>query len=222
LDNGVEKLVHVSSVAALGKPKKENIITENTQWEFDGTQNGYSISKYESEMEVWRGISEGLNAVIINPSLILGANAGTRGTGQLFQMIKKGLKFYTDNLVGVVDVEDVAKAMVNLMDSDISGQRFILNAQNISSKNLFSEAAKIMGVKPPSLEAKPWMLELAWRGAGLLSLFTGKNYALTRDSARSSTRIHNYSNQKLLKAFPEFTYTPLNKTLEEIAAELNR
>lgn len=222
LDNEVEKLIHVSSVAALGEPKKEDVITENTQWEFDGTQNGYSISKYESEMEVWRGISEGLSAVIVNPSLILGANAGSRGTGQLFHMIKKGLRFYTNNVVGIVDVEDVAKAMLKLMESDISGQRYILNAQNISSKVLFSEAAKTMGVKPPTLEAKPWMLELAWRGAGLLSLFTGKNYALTRDSARSSTRIRHYSNQKLLKAFPEFTYKPLNKTLEEIAAELNR
>ncbi|WP_207533810.1 NAD-dependent epimerase/dehydratase family protein [Desertivirga arenae] len=222
LDHGVEKLVHVSSVSALGAPKKEDVITESSQWEFDGTQNGYSISKYESEMEVWRGISEGLDAVIVNPSLILGENAGTKGTGQLFQMIKRGLKFYTNNMVGIVDVVDVANAMIRLMDSEISGERFILNACNVTSKELFTEAAKSMAVKPPSIEAKPWMLELAWRGANLLSLFTGKNYSLTRDSARSSTKVRKYSNKKILKAFPDFTYKPYNKTLEEIASKLNR
>ncbi|WP_207422014.1 NAD-dependent epimerase/dehydratase family protein [Desertivirga brevis] len=222
LDYGVEKLVHVSSVAALGDPKKEELISESTQWEFDGTQNGYSISKYESEMEVWRAISEGLNAVIVNPSLIVGANAGTKGTGQLFQMIKRGMKFYTNNLMGIVDVEDVVEAMIRLMDSDILGERFILNAQNVSSQELFTEAAKSMSVKAPTIEARPWMLELAWRGASLLSLFTGKNYSLTRESARSSTKFRKYSNQKLLKAFPDFTYKTLNKTLEEIASKLNR
>jgi len=222
LDKGIKKLVHVSSVSALGDAKKEEFITEQTQWEFDGTQNGYSISKYESEMEVWRGISEGLNAVIVNPSLILGANADTEGTGKLFEMLKKGLKFYTNNVVGVVDVEDVAKAMIRLMDSDVTAERFILNAQNITSKELFTEAAKSLRVKPPHILAKPWMLELAWRGAGFLSLFTGKNYALTKDSARSASKIRRYSSEKLLKELPGFTYKPLNKTLEEIASKLNR
>lgn len=221
LDKGVEKLVHVSSIAALGISKQE-FIQEKDQWEFDGTQSAYSISKYESEMEVWRGISEGLNAVIVNPSLIIGASVGSKGTGQIFEKVRKGLKFYTQSCVGVVDVEDVVKAMILLMESDISAERFVLNNQNIASKDLLSLAADKFGVAHPSYEAKPWMLELGWRLTGLLSLFTGKNHPLTKESARAASRARKYSNEKLLKFFPQFAYKPLNKTLEEIASKLNR
>ena len=221
LDKGVEKLVHVSSIAALGISKEE-FIKEKDQWGFDGTQSAYSISKYESEMEVWRGIAEGLNAVIVNPSLIIGANVGVKGTGQIFERVRKGLKFYTRNSVGVVDVEDVASTMILLMESDISAERFVLNNQNIPSKELLSLAADEFKVARPTYEAKPWMLKLGWRLTGVLSLFTGKNYPLTRESARAASKVRKYSGDKLLKHFPDFVYKPLNKTLQEIASKLNR
>jgi len=222
LEKGVQKLVHVSSIAALGVPKKDEQETaEQHQWEFDGTQSSYSISKYESEMEVWRGISEGLEAVIVNPSLIIGANAGGNGTGKIFQTVRKGLKFYTTNSVGIVDVEDVAAVMIQLMDSDITAERFILNARNITTKDLFTAAAKSFAVKPPTIEAKPWMLEIGWRAYSILSLFTGKNYPLTKESARSGSKGRIFSNKKLLKVFPDFVYKSLDKSLQEIASKLN-
>lgn len=222
LEREIEKLVHVSSVAALGRAKEGDKISERTAWEFNGNHHGYSISKYESEMEVWRGIAEGLNAAIVNPSLIIGANAGTKGTGKLFEMVRKGLQFYTKGTVGVVDVEDVARAMILLMESDINAERFVLNAQNISSKELFELSAHCFNVKAPSNEAKPWMLELAWRGASVLSLFTGKSYSLTKHSARSSVKEHNYANEKFLKVFPDFQYKSLKKSIEEICEKLKR
>jgi len=222
LENNVEKLIHVSSVSALGDAKEGAKISEQTQWEFNGRQHGYSISKYESEMQVWRGIAEGLNAVIVNPSLIIGPNAGTRGSGQLFEIVRNGLGFYTKGSVGLVDVEDVAKAMILLMDSSVSSERFLINALSMPSKELFEEAAKEFGIAAPSREAKPWMLELAWRGAEFLSLFTGKNYALTKDSARSSVKELNYANDKFLKLFPDFQYKPVKKSIEEICRKLKR
>jgi len=222
LENNIEKFVHVSSVSALGDAKEGAKVSEQTQWEFNGRQHGYSISKYESEMQVWRGIAEGLDAVIVNPSLIIGANAGAKGTGQLFDIVRKGLGFYTKGSVGLVDVEDVARAMILLMESNVSGERFLINACSMPSKELFEEAAKELGVAAPSREAKPWMLELAWRGAGFISLFTGKNYALTRDSARSSVKQLNYANDKFLNLFPDFQYKPVKKSIEEICRKLKR
>ncbi|WP_256010659.1 NAD-dependent epimerase/dehydratase family protein [Desertivirga xinjiangensis] len=222
LDNNVEKLVHVSSVAALGEARHGGEVTEQTHWEFNGKQHGYSISKYESEMEVWRAIAEGLNAVIVNPSVIIGANAGKAGSGQIFDMVQRGLRFYTRGSLGVVDVEDVAKAMILLMDSELSAERYILNAENLACRQLFKQTSECFGIKAPNLEAKPWLMEIGWRAAGLLSLFTGKNYALTKDSARSSLRLHQYSSSKFLSAFPKFQYKPISNTIQEICRKLKR
>jgi dihydroflavonol-4-reductase len=126
------RLVHVSSIAALGNAKKGEQITEKDFWEYDSKVHAYAISKYEGEMEVWRGIAEGLDAVIVNPAVIIGRNAGFEGSGAIFKLVKEGLKFYTDGATGIVDVEDVAKAMILLMNSEVSAERYTLSADNLN------------------------------------------------------------------------------------------
>lgn len=213
------RLVHVSSVAALGNAKPGEEITEKHFWEYDKTVHGYAISKYEGEMEVWRGIAEGLDAVIVNPSVIIGKNAGTDGSGAIFDLVKGGLKFYTDGASGFVDVEDVAKAMILLMDSEVTEERFTLSAENINYKDLFTHIAQNFGIKPPNIEAKPWMLGIAWRMAKLASLFTGKAPSLTKDSAKSSFNHSYYSNQKIKNTVP-ITFKPLSVSIAEVCTAL--
>ncbi len=213
------RLVHVSSVAALGNGKKGQDITENDYWKFDESAHNYAISKHEGEMEVWRGIAEGLNAVVVNPSIILGKNAGFEGSGAIFKLVKDGLKFYTDGAGGFVDVEDVAKAMVLLMNKKISGERFILSAENIHYKDLFAIIAKNFNLKAPGIEAKPWMLAVAWRTAKLVSFFTGKAPSLTKDTAKSSFSLSYYSNQKIKSAI-YLSFKPLKASIEQICAAL--
>ena len=222
LEKGVDKLVHVSSVAALGESKNGAPVDEKTQWEFDGSQQGYSISKYESEMEVWRGIAEGLNAVIVNPSIIIGKNSGKDGSGQIFETVRKGIRFYTSGSNGFVDVEDVARAMILLMESDLSAERFLINAENWSLKDIFNEAARCFDVPRPSVEAQPWMMELAWRGAGILSLLNGKRYGLTKDTARNAFKKTSYSNQKFLTQFPNFELKPIKTSIKEVCNALKK
>ena len=219
LEHNIEKLVHVSSVAALGEAKPGQLITENHRWEFNGKQHGYSISKHESEMEIWRGIAEGLNAVIVNPSLIIGKNAGIKGSGQLFEIVRRGLKFYTSGSVGLVDVEDVARCMIMLMQSDIRDDRFLINAENWAYKELFTEIASYCGVRPPLIKAKPWMISLAWWGALFASLLTGKKYGLTKHTAESAFKNHAYSNQKIQQA-TGINFKPIKKTIQEICQSL--
>ena len=163
------RLLHVSSVAALGIAKKDNQITEKNFWEYDSKAHAYGLSKYEGEMEVWRGINEGLNAVIVNPSIIIGKNAGFEGSGAIFKLVKDGFSFYTNGASGFVAVEDVAKSMILLMDAEVSGERYIISAGNLHYKDLFTEIANGFGVKAPTKEAKPWMLGLAWRALKLAS-----------------------------------------------------
>ncbi|WP_317228598.1 NAD-dependent epimerase/dehydratase family protein [Pedobacter montanisoli] len=213
------RLLHVSSVAALGDAKKDELITEQHFWEYDPKVHAYAISKYEGEMEVWRGVAEGLDAVIVNPSVIIGKNAGFDGSGAIFKLVKDGLKFYTDGATGLVDIEDVAKCMISLMQSSITGQRYILSAQNLDYKTFFAQIAKGFGIKAPSIEAKPWMLGLAWRGAKLASLFTGKAPALTKDAARSSFNHSYYSNQKVSAAL-NFQFRPIEQSITEVCKAL--
>src|SRR5665213_2257574 len=199
LQNNI-RLVHVSSIAAIGLAKPGDLVTENHHLDQATETDGYAISKLESEMEVWRGIAEGLDAVIVNPSIILGAGAGTKGSGQLFETVRKGLKFYTAGSCGFVDVEDVAKAMIALMNSEVHAERFIISAENRGYKQVVTEIANGFGVKPPGIFATPFMMGLAWRGAAIIGALTGKPPKLDKISAQSALMKRDYDNSKIKKA----------------------
>ena len=213
------RLVHVSSVAAVGLAKPGDQITENHHLDRDTENDGYAISKLESEMEVWRGIAEGLDAVIVNPSIILGANAGTTGSGQLFETVRKGLKFYTAGSSGFVDVEDVAKCMIGLMNSDINGERYIISAENRKYKQITAEIADGFGIKHPATLAKPWMMNLAWRAARIIGALTGKSPSLDKVSAQAAVMKRNYDNKKIKKAIG-IEFKPLSDTIKEVCERL--
>lgn len=218
LENNI-RLLHVSSIAALGFPKKDELISEKHFWDYDPKAHNYAISKYQGEMEVWRGIAEGLDAVIVNPAVIIGKNAGYTGSGAIFKLVKEGLKFYTDGATGIVDVEDTAKCMILLMDSDVTAERFTLSADNLHYRDFFAEIAKGFGIKAPSKETKRWMLGIAWRAAKLASIFTGKPAALTKDAARSSFNLSYYTNQKITATF-NFKFKPLDQSIAEVCHAL--
>jgi dihydroflavonol-4-reductase len=213
------RLVHVSSVAALGQPKKGQQITEDDYWEYSPHVHIYAISKYEGEMEVWRGIAEGLEALIVNPSVIIGANAGYEGSGALFKLVRKGLSFYTNGSTGLVDVQDVAKSMILLMDSDLHSERYTISAENMPFRTLFSKIAAGFGLPAPAREAKPWMLGIAWRAARLASFLTGKSYGITSDTASSSISMSEYSNTKIKNTIG-IDFQPLDKSIREVCAAL--
>lgn len=213
------RLLHVSSVAALGEAKMGEEISEENYWEYDAESQAYGLSKYEGEMEVWRGIAEGLEAVIINPSVIIGKSAGFEGSGAIFKLIKDGFRFYTDGATGLVDVEDVAKAMILLMESDIKGERFIVSSQNYNYKQLFGEIAEGFNLPKPKIEAKAWMLGLAWRALKFGAIFTGHSPSITKDTAKSSLTHSYYSNKKIIAA-TGMEFKALAETIKEITNHL--
>ena len=138
LDKQVRKLVHVSSVGTLGRNGTASLtINEDSYWQSSNEVSDYAISKYGAEREVWRGIAEGLNAVIINPSVIIGAGRWDTGSSKMISQVWKGLRFYSGGVSGFVDVKDVTKIMIQLMQSDITAERFILSSENISYKIFF-------------------------------------------------------------------------------------
>ncbi|WP_443936946.1 NAD-dependent epimerase/dehydratase family protein [Pedobacter sp. MW01-1-1] len=213
------RLLHVSSVAALGDAKKGQKITEKDFWEYDTKAHAYGLSKYEGEMEVWRGISEGLDAVIVNPSVIIGRNAGFDGSGAIFKLVKQNFPFYTNGATGLVDVEDVAKGMILLMEGQATAERFILSSEDFHYKDLFAKIAEGFGVKAPAIEAKPWMLSIAWRALKFISIFTRKEPSITKDAAKSSLTLSYYSNDKIIQQ-TGISFKPLALTITEITQHL--
>ena len=215
------RLLHVSSIAAIGTALPGEMITENNHLEETAENDGYAISKLESEMEVWRGIAEGLNAVIVNPSLITGPNAGTEGTGQLFEIIRKGFKFYTAGTGGFVDVEDVAKCMITLMNSGIQAERYIISAENLTYKEVVIDIANHFGIKPPATLATPFMMGLAWRGSAVIAALTGKAPFLDKVSAQTASQTRVYDNSKIKKTIG-VEFKSIKETVREVCEALSR
>lgn len=215
------RLVHVSSIAALGNAKKGEQITEKNFWEYNANAHAYGLSKYESEMEVWRGIAEGLNAIIVNPSVIIGKNAGFTGSGSIFKLVKDGFSYYTRGATGFVDVADVAKTMILLMERQESAERYIISAENFYHKDLLVAIANGFNIKAPNKEAKPWMLAIAWRTAKFISFFTQKAPSITKDAAESSLNISLYNNTKI-KTTLNTQFKPIPDSIKEICAALNQ
>lgn len=214
------RLVHVSSIAALGEGKDGEDTTEKDMWEYDRSQSYYSIAKHDSEMEVWRGFSEGLDGVIVNPSLIIGQSAGHKGSGAIFYLLKKGLKYYPCGSVGLVDVEDVARAMIKLMEKkELSEERFIVSNVNLTHKEMLAKSSEFLGRPVPKSKVTPLMLEVAWRLATFMAWTKGKKSTLTKDSARVSSKKLRFSNQKLLQTI-DFEFKPIDQTLKEICQRI--
>lgn len=211
------RLVHVSSIAALGRNKLGLPVSETDKWEYDRSISRYSLSKYKSELEVWRGINEGLNAVIVNPSLIMGLGSYKKGSGAIFEVVRKGIRIYPPGSVGIVDVQDVAQVMIHLMErQDIAGERFVLNSENISHRDLMQRIARLLGKKEPSIAANRMMLGAAWRLAKFASLFTGKAPAMTRETVRAAQSKLSYSNRKIIDTLA-YRFLPVDHTLQKIA-----
>ena len=137
LEKKVKKLCYVSSTAALGNAPSGELIREDMIWTHSKNISSYSVSKYQYEMEVWRGMAEGLQAVIVNPSIIIGPGDWNRSSSYLFSAVWKGMKFYTEGVTGYVDIRDVVHTMINLMVGDFSSERYTVSAENLSYRQVF-------------------------------------------------------------------------------------
>ncbi len=211
LENGVKTLCHVSSIAALGDRNEQGYIDETCKWQKSKGQSAYARSKFLGENEAWRGYEHGLRVVVVNPSVILGPGRWDSGSGQLFKVVAKGMPFYTEGVTGYVDVRDVARVMVFLtLDTQANGERFVLNSQNLSFRELFCMIAESVGSKKPFIRIPETLIHILYpfiyiftRGkmskANLKSVFTKSLY--------NSKKIHNLG----------FYFTPISETVKLMA-----
>jgi dihydroflavonol-4-reductase len=217
LAKGIRKLCFVSSVAALGRAAEDTVIDESADWIESNENSSYAVSKYAAEREIWRGVAEGLEAVVVNPSIIFGPGDPQKSSAKLLATARKGNPFYTKGQNAFVDVRDVSRIMIRLMESDIVNERFVVNADNCTYQHIFNLMAEGFGKKAPSVHVRPWMFEILWRFDKLRSLITGTSPLITRETARTSGKRYFYSNQKVKKALG-YEFISIEQSIKENCA----
>ena len=222
LDANVRKLVYVSSVAALGRIREGQTINETMQWTEDSSNSKYGHSKYLGELEVWRGSAEGLQVVVVCPSIILGYSDWNSGSTKLFKSIYEGFDWFTTGTSGFVDVADVAKAMIELMESEIINEKYILAAENVTYQYVLNTIAKGFNKKAPSKKVTPFLAAVTWRLEAIKNIFTKSDPLITKETAATSLTSVMYDNSKLLQALPNFKYKKLEDTILETCKKLQK
>lgn len=221
LDKKIKKFIHISSIASLGRKKGVIEIDEESKWEDSDYNSYYAESKYLAELEVWRAINEGLPAVILNPSLVLGVGDWNRTSLQLFKYASQEKMFFPVGSCNYVDVRDIAQAAWLLAESNIVAQRFILSAGNISYKDLFAKMASLMNKKAPKIALNACLAEVAWRLSALWAFITFSSPIITKEAARNSCRHFVYQNKKIQKTLPNFSFHRLEDTLKWVIENKN-
>lgn len=216
------RLCYVSSIAALGDAsRKGERIDEETPERREALHSAYSHSKWDAEKIIWQYVNRGLNVVIVNPSIILGAGLWGRSSTRLFLTAAKGIPFYTGGTNGYVDVRDVCTLMIRLAGDDgVRGERFVLNGGNYSYKELFTAIARSVGHRPPCVGMAPWFLSAIWRLLAGIGKITGKKQVFTRETARTASQKSYYSAAKILVRYPDFHFYSLKETVTHISAYL--
>jgi nucleoside-diphosphate-sugar epimerase len=218
LENKIEKFGYISSVAVLGRSGTSNFINEQTEWEKSKFNSKYAVSKMLAEREVFRGAAEGLNVAIVNPSVIIGSGDWKSSSTVLFNTVNKGMPFYTTGINGFVAAEDVAEIIVQLMDKNIFGERYILNENNYTYQQIFTWIAESLQVKPPSIKVSKWMSELSWRLFFIRNLITGKSGIITKETATTAL-LHNYYSNEKISTKLNFNFTSIHQSINHTGAK---
>lgn len=213
LAKGVQKFCYISSVAALGLPVNGKEINEDCFEEFSFTNSPYAIGKHLAEAEVWRAHAEGLNVVVVSPSIVLGPwpqhNKGSMG---FFSFVNKRSKLYTGGIMGFVDVKDVVAIMLRLMKENKFNERYIVNAESIPFKELYSDVASCLGKPLPSVKLNTLTLKI-------FAFFynMGAREKISSTMIEHATGVHIFSNKKVVDALAGYTFAPVKQTIEQTA-----
>ena len=212
LDEKIRKFCHVSSTAAIGGIPN-TLTTEETHWKNTPEISGYAHSKYAAEREVWRGMEEGLHAVIVNPSVLFGAGNWNESSMTIFRTVNNGLPFYTSGQNGFVDARDVAEIMIRLMESEITHERFLCVGENVPFQVILTKIAIRLKKKPPHLATPRWLMGFAWRISMVIARLRGHSPTVTKETTASAFKTMTYSTAKI-KNLLKFEFRPIDETID--------
>ena len=211
LENGIKKLVYVSSIAAIGKNLDGAPITEKTEYS-EQHADVYARSKYSAELEVWRGSQEDLTVAMVNPGIIIGPGFWIGGTGTLFTTANKGYSYHPPGGTGFVTVNDVVRLMTALMDSSVEKERFIAVSENRSYKEIMTLFSKELGVKQPTKKLKIWQLKILRLLDVVWYVLARKERRITKNGIESLKKRNYFSNEKAERILG-FKFEPIAETI---------
>ncbi len=220
LDKKIEYFIQISSVAALGRLTGSGIVTEENKWQDSIWNSNYATSKYFAELEVWRGIEEGLPAVMINPSVILAPGVGAKSSSQLFTYVWKENIFYPAGKVNYVDVRDVCQAITQCLKLKKTKERYIVNGGITTYKNLFDLIGKSFNKKPPFIETNQLLIKVGMFLDKLRSIFTGTKTIITTETARLTQSEIYFDNTKIKKEL-NLSFVDLSDSIEWSCSKIN-
>lgn len=214
---GVKEFYHVSSTAAIGEAKqKGEPATEKATWKKTGDQSNYALTKHLAELEVWRGMEEGLKVAIVNPGIIIGPGNWGKSSTSLFATVENGLRFYTKGVNGFVDVRDVAKALLTLYQKKVFGERYLLIGENTTYREVFNQIAETLNKPKPSFHANKLLAGIAWRVGLVWELITGRSFPITKETVVSGRAIKPYDASKIKEEL-NFEFTPIKEAIAHTA-----
>lgn len=215
LNRKVKKLCFVSSIAALSNGNENKPTDENTPFHENERTTLYGESKRLGEKVVYEAILKGLNAVTVNPCVIIGYSKNMTGSGELFKRVKKGLPFYTNGITGYVNVQDVVKAMIVLMKSEVKNERFVLVGENKTHKDVLRNIADGYGKYRPFIGMGKSLISISY-ALEMLGKLVGFTPLIDSSSARTSISKKRYSSEKFKKTFPDFQFSSIENTIHKI------
>lgn len=208
----IEKLCYLSSVATMDLSLGEKFVSENFTWHPEKYHSEYAISKHGAEIEVWRASQEGVPVIVLNPGVILGPSSWDTGSGQLFKKINEGLNYYFPKTTGFVGVQDVVKAAIKAMQSNIQNEQYIVVAENKSFKEVLDLVAESIQKPAPKKPLKPWMVFIGWMYQSVLGFLFGTKRLITREDTKLLFQNSFYSSEKLKSEF-DFEFTPIREVI---------
>ncbi|MFK7900143.1 MAG: NAD-dependent epimerase/dehydratase family protein [Cyclobacteriaceae bacterium] len=218
--NGIKKLLYISSIAALGRGNKKEI-DETSEWIDSNINSDYALSKYRAELEVWRGMEEGLEVSVILPSVVLGPGNSNQGSTKLFDIAKKAKKYYPDGQTNIVDVRDVASVVYSIIEKNVMNEHFIVNGGAVSYKEIFKAIAVANELPLPTKRITKTMVLIAYPLLKFYSLIRGKSLFLTSQSIKLIGKEYVYSTKKIKEAIP-MEFIDWHETITWTCNQLNK
>lgn len=192
----VKRFCHVSSVASIGRDPNGEMSTENSPFEDAPHVSPYSHTKYHAELEIFRGIAEGLDAFMVNPSVIIGPGLVGQSSMAMVDKVRNGISFYPSGTAAIVDARDVAQALISGSEKARTGERYLLVGEHLPYKELFKTIAEISGTRPAKRVLPHWLLNIAWRLEATRTFFFRSHPFITKHTAHSACSHYRYDNTK--------------------------
>lgn len=212
---GVRRLLHLSSVVAIGAGfNKNQILNEKSEYNVSKLNLGYFETKRKAELAVFEAVKKNaFSAIVINPSTIYGPGDAEKGSRKVQLKVAQGkFPIYPPGGVNIVHVDDVVDLCMKAFKSDINGERFIAASENLTLHEVFTRIAKLSGKAPPRIGLPKAAIFAIGKVGDILESFDVKG-PLNTENAWTSTLYHWFSHKKATEIFG-FQPRPAQEALE--------